>query len=262
MAVSASVGTGTVLARMVRSGDDSAAERRAVAVASITLGVAVGSFGLAFGVGVVAAGGSVAQAVAMSVLVFTGASQFSAASVIAAGGSTAAALGGALILAARNAVYGLTMSRVLTGSLPRRLLAAQLVIDESTAMSLAQPTPARRRDAFWITGLTIFVCWNIGTLAGALLGSAIDPLVWGLDAAFPAGFVAMVVPHLRSRRGLLAGVTGAVVCLALVPITPIGVPILVAAVGILFGLPAAERFGEPTHHPTTVAMPESGEASS
>lgn len=228
-----------------------------MAVASVTLGVAVGVFGVAFGVGVIAAGGSVWHAVAMSVLVFTGASQFSAVSVIAAGGSTGAALGGALVLAARNAVYGLSMSRVLRGSLPRRLVAAQLVIDESTAMSLAQPTPARRRDAFWITGVSVFVCWNIGTLVGALLGSAIDPQVWGLDAAFPAGFVAMVAPHLRARRGLLAGITGAAVCLALIPFAPIGVPILVASVGILFGLPSPTRFGEPNE--AAVQLP-AGEA--
>lgn len=220
------------------TGGDVAAERRSVAVASITLGVAVGVFALAFGVGVVSAGGTVLHAVAMSVLVFTGASQFSAVSVIAAGGTTGAALGGALVLAARNGVYALSMSRVLGGSLPRRLLAAQLVIDESTAMSLAQPSAARRRDAFWITGVSVFVCWNLGTLIGALLGSAVDPQVWGLDAAFPAGFVAMVAPHLTTRRGRWAGFTGAVVCLALIPFTPIGVPILVASVGILFGLPA------------------------
>jgi len=196
----------------------------------------------------------------MSVLVFTGASQFSAISVIAAGGTTTAALGGALLLAARNAVYGLSMSRVLTGSLSQRLIAAQLVIDESTAMSLAQPTVERRRDAFWITGVSIFVFWNIGTVVGAFLGSAIDPQVWGLDAAFPAGFVAMVVPHLRTRRGMLAGITGGVTCLALIPITPIGVPILAASVGTLFGLPAPERFGEWDGRDTMVRLPEAGEA--
>lgn len=233
---------------MVVSGstNDAAAERRSVVIASVTLGVAVGVFGVAFGVGVVSAGGSVLQAAAFSVLVFTGASQFSAVSVIAAGGSMGSALGGALVLAARNAVYGLSMSRVLTGSRPRRLVAAQLVIDESTAMALAQPTLARRRDAFWITGVSVFAFWNIGTLIGALVGSAIDPQAWGLDAAFPAGFVAMVAPHLRTRRGLMAGITGALVCILLVPVTPIGVPILVAAVGVLFGLP--DRFDEPAVH--------------
>ncbi|MFV0309192.1 MAG: AzlC family ABC transporter permease [Desertimonas sp.] len=210
---------------------------RSVLLASVTLGVAVGVFGIAFGVGVISAGGTVVQACAMSVLVFTGASQFSAVSVIAAGGTTGAALGGALVLAARNAVYGLSMSRVLVGSFGTRLAAAQLVIDESTAMAMAQPTLAGRRRAFWTTGVAVFVCWNVGTLLGAVLGTAVDPQAWGLDAAFPAGFVAMVAPHLRTRRGLLAGLLGAAICLVLVPITPIGVPILAASAAIILGLP-------------------------
>lgn len=212
-------------------------ERRAVLLAAATLGIAVGVFGIAFGVGVVSAGGTVLQAVVMSLLVFTGASQFSAVSVAATGGSLAAALGGALLLAARNAVYGLSMSRVITGRLLTRLAAAHLTIDESTAMALAQPDRDRQRTAFWTTGVAVLVCWNLGTLIGALVGTAVDPLTWGLDAAFPAGFVAMVAPHLRHRRGLLAGALGGAVCLALVPYTPVGVPILAASAAILFGLP-------------------------
>jgi len=169
--------------------------------------------------------------------VFTGASQFSAVSVIAAGGTTTAALGGAMLLAARNAVYALAMSRVIRGSLLRRLLAAQLVIDESTAMALAQDDPEHQRVAFWTTGLTVFACWNLATLIGALVGTSIDPTALGLDAAFPAGFVAMVAPHLRTRRGLVAGVLGATICLLTVPWTPIGVPILCAGAAVLVGLP-------------------------
>ena len=119
---------------------------RPVVMASATLGAAVGVFGVAFGVGAVAAGGSVVQACVMSLLVFTGASQFSAVSVVAAGGSTAAALGGAMLLAARNGVYGLAMSRVLGGSLATRLVAAQLTIDESTAMATAQTDVRAQRD--------------------------------------------------------------------------------------------------------------------
>lgn len=209
---------------------------RPVVAASVTLGVAVGVFGVAFGVGAVAAGGSVLQACVMSLLVFTGASQFSAVSVVASGGSTASALGGALILAARNGVYGLTMSRHLDGSVARRLLAAQLTIDESTAMSTAQSDPRARRVAFWITGLAVYLFWNVGTLIGALFGSAINTETFGLDAAFPAGFVAMVAPHLRHRSGQLAALIGATVCLVLIPFVPIGVPILFASVGVLVGV--------------------------
>lgn len=204
---------------------------------SVMLGAAVGVFGLTFGVGAVAAGGSVAQACVMSLLVFTGASQLSAISVIAAGGTTLSALGGAMILAARNGVYGLAMAPTLQGSLPMRLIAAHLVIDESTAMATAQDAPDRRRAAFWATGLTILVMWNLGTLLGALAGTAIDPQTFGLDAAFPAAYLAMVVPHLRHRTGLLAGIAGAAICLVLIPLTPIGVPILCASAAVLFGIP-------------------------
>ncbi len=214
---------------------------RDVVVASLTLGVAVGVFGVALGVGAVSAGGSVAQACVMSLLVFTGASQFSAVSVVNDGGSTGAALGGAMLLAARNTVYGLAMSRVVTGSLLTRLGAAQLVIDETTAMASAQPDPRSRRLAFWITGVAVFGFWNVATLIGALAGSAIDPADYGLDAAFPAGFVAMVWPHLRSRRGRLAAALGGAICLVLVPFTPVGVPILCAAAAIVIGLPADDE---------------------
>ncbi len=193
---------------------------------------------MVFGVGFVAVGGSVLQACVMSLLVFTGASQFSAVSVIGSGGAAAAALGGASILAARNAVYGLAMSRVIGGSLGRRLVAAQLTIDESTAMATAQDRPVARRYAFWATGLAVYACWNLATLVGALVGSAIDPKTFGLDAAFPAGYVAMVAPHLRHRRGLIAAVLGAAICLVLTPFTPIGVPVLCAATAVLVGLPA------------------------
>jgi predicted branched-subunit amino acid permease len=128
-------------------------EVRPAATASLTLGVIVGAFGAVFGVGAVAAGASVAQACVMSLLVFTGASQFSAVSVIAAGGSIASALSSATLLAARNGVYGLTMARFIDGSLAKRVLAAQLVLDESTAMSTAQTTSRSRVTAFWVTGL-------------------------------------------------------------------------------------------------------------
>lgn len=226
---------------------------RRVVVASLTLGAAVGVFGVAFGVGAVSAGGSVLQACAMSLLVFTGASQFSAVSVVAAGGGTGAALGSALLLAARNGVYGLAMSRVIGGSLATRLVAAQLTIDETTAMSLAQHDIRSRRLAFWVTGASVYACWNLGTLVGALAGTAIDPADYGLDAAFPAGFVAMVVPHLRHRRGLLAAALGAGICLVLIPVTPIGVPILCAAAAVMIGLPSPPRPA-----PSTPASPRPG----
>lgn len=202
----------------------------------VVLGAAVGVFGVAFGVGSVAAGASIAMTCVMSLLVFTGASQFSAVSVVASGGGMLSALAGASLLAARNAVYGLAMSRRLTGALPTRLVAAQLTIDESTAMATARSGSASIRRAFWITGLSVYVFWNLGTLLGAVIGTAVDPAAVGLDAAFPAGFVAMVAPHLRHRSGRRAGLIGALACLVTIPFVPVGLPILCASVGVLVGV--------------------------
>lgn len=212
------------------------ANGRSPTAACIVLGAAVGVFGVAFGVGAVSAGATVVMTCAMSLLVFTGASQFSAVSVIAGGGSATSAIAGASLLAARNAVYGLTMSRRLRGPLILRMAAAQLTIDESTAMATSQTDDASMTKAFWLTGLSVYVFWNLGTLAGALIGTAIDPARFGLDAAFPAGFVAMVAPHLSHPTGRRAGLIGAGVCLATIPVLPVGLPILCASVGILVGV--------------------------
>lgn len=211
---------------------------RPVVVTSVTLGLAVGVFSVLFGVGAVAAGATIPQTCAMSLLVFTGASQFSAVAVIASGGSLGSALGGALILAARNGVFGLTMSRRLTGRLPTRLVAAQLTIDESTAMSVAQDDPELQRAAFWITGVSIYIFWNLGTLVGALAGNAIDPRRFGLDAAIPSAFVAVLWPNLRTRHGRQAMALGALLCLVSTPFVPIGLPVLIASLAILVALPA------------------------
>ena len=213
---------------------------RGVFAACFTLGLAVGVFAISFGVASVSAGASVAQTCVLSLLVFTGATQFSVVSVLGAGGSPVSAFGGGALLAARNGVYGLAMAPHLKGRLGTRLLAAQLTLDESTAMAAAQDDEAHRSAAFWITGVSVYVFWNIGTLIGAVLGSAVDPKVYGLDAAFPAAFVAMLWPSLRERRCATAALIGATVCLALIPFTPIGVPILCAAVGVVVGIPAPE----------------------
>lgn len=217
---------------------------RRVVVASLTLSGAVGVFGLSFGVASVSVGASVWQTSALSLFVFTGASQFSAMSVVGAGGSLSAAFGGAVLLAARNLVYGLALSSSaaadtkysLAGSLPRRLIASHFVIDETTALALAQDSPRLRKIAFWTTGLALFSFWNIGTLIGALLGSAIDPKQFGLDIAFPAAFIMMLVPHLRTRLGQFAAALGGALCLVSIPFMPIGVPILIAATAVFVGL--------------------------
>ncbi len=217
---------------------------RQVFGACVTLGLATGVFAVSFGVTAVAAGASVAQTCVMSLLVFTGASQFSAVSVLGSGGSAASAFGGAALLAARNSVYGLAMAPHLRGRLSTRLVAAHITIDESTAMAAAQSDATHRRAAFWITGCSIYLFWNTGTLIGAILGSSIDPKTFGLDAAFPAAFVAMVWPLLRNRRSATAAAIGATICVALIPFTPIGVPILCAALGIVVGIPTPRPVDE------------------
>ncbi len=201
------------------------------------LGATVGVFGATFGLFAVTGGLSVSKAVAMSLLVFTGASQFAAVGVVASGGSPFAAIGSALLLASRNGVYGLAMSRTLRGRLPLRLLAAQLVIDESTAMATAQADPDAQTQAFWMTGGAVFVFWNLGTLVGALGGGLLgDPSVYGLDAAFPASFLALLGPHLAKVGGKAAAVLGAGIAVVFTPFLPAGLPILCAALAALVGL--------------------------
>ena len=193
---------------------------------------------MSFGVLATASGLSIAKTCALSLLVFTGASQFTAVSIHASGGSSASALASALLLAARNGAYGLAMSRRMRGGgLGRRLLAAHLTLDESTAMAAAQPDDRDAEKAFWITGIAVFVFWNIGTLAGALVGDHIgDPARYGLDAAFPVGFVALLMPQLRGKPGWVAALGGAAIALVLIPLTPVGVPVLAAGVAALAGL--------------------------
>ena len=137
---------------------------------SLAIGVGVGVFGVTFGVLAGAAGLTITQACVMSLLVFTGASQFAAVAVINSGGGGPAALGTALLLAARNGLYGVAMSRLVRGHLPTRLLGAHLVIDETTAMATAQTNPTDARRAFWMTGALVFAFWNVGTLLGAVAG--------------------------------------------------------------------------------------------
>lgn len=206
------------------------------------IGLATGAYAVSFGVLAVSAGLTTAQACAMSVLIFTGASQFAVVGVLGAGGGTAAAAAPALLLAARNGVYGLALVPILRGSAIGRALKAQLIIDESTAMARAQSDPADAHRAFLATGLSVFVFWNLGTLIGALAGSGLgDPRDYGLDAMFPAAFLALLAPQMRRPGAPVAAVAGAVVAVALVPFVPAGLPILVAALGVLPALVLLRR---------------------
>ena len=200
------------------------------------IGVAVGVYGVSFGVLAVAAGLSAAQACVMSMLVFTGASQFAFVGVLAGGGGALAAMGPAVMLAVRNAAYGLSLAPILPGRLRDRALSAQLVIDESTAMARAQDDPGAARRAFLATGVSVWLCWNAGTLAGALLGGGLgDPRALGLDAMFrrPSSLLA---PQLRRPGAPVAAVAGAMVAVAALPFAPAGVPVIAALAGVVPGV--------------------------
>jgi predicted branched-subunit amino acid permease len=199
---------------------------------AIGIGVATGAYGLSFGALAAAAGLSVAQASALSLLMFTGASQFAFVGLVA--GGPAAAVATALLLGSRNALYGLRLSALLRR---RRPLAAHLVIDESAAMALG----AEPRLGFWATGASVFVCWNAATVLGALAGSVLsDPRTLGLDAAAPAAFLALLAPRVGGAQRI-AGLAAAS-ALAAVPVLPAGVPVLVAAaVGAAAALRGAGR---------------------
>jgi 4-azaleucine resistance transporter AzlC len=210
----------------------------------IALGAAVGLFGVTFGILATTAGLSVAQACVMSLLVFTGASQFAAVGILGSGGSPVSAIASALMLASRNGIYGLALHHHLRGSILRRLGMAHLVIDESTAMALGQDDPEDAQKAFLVAGLSVFVFWNLGTALGALGGTALgDPEAWGLDAAFPAGFLVLAAPHVRSRDGRVAAIAGALIALVCVPLLPAGAPIVVASLGAGVALLVRNRRG-------------------
>jgi 4-azaleucine resistance transporter AzlC len=200
------------------------------------IGVAVGVYGLSFGVLAVAAGLSPAQACVMSMLTFTGASQFAFIGVLGAGGGALAAMGPAVMLALRNAAYGLSLVEILPRRLGKRALHAHLVIDETTAMARAQTQPEAARRAFVATGVSVWLCWNAGTLTGALLGGGLgNPRTLGLDAMFPAAFLALVAPQLRRPGAVPAAAVGALIALAAVPFAPDGVPVIAALAGLVPG---------------------------
>ena len=178
----------------------------------------------------------------MSLLVFTGASQFAALGIAGSGGEPLSALGTALLLGARNAAYALSISEVLPERRLPRLIAAQLVIDETAAMAKAQSQVQLSREVFWITGISVFVFWNAGTLVGVFLGEVVgDPLSWGLDAAFPAGFFALLLPQLSDRSMRFAAVLGASIAAITISILPQGLPVLAAGLGAAAAATAARK---------------------
>ena len=220
---------------------DRALLRDAAAIAG-----AAAVIGLSFGAIAVAAGLPGWLVVAMSLLVFAGGAQFLAVGLLAAGGPLAAVAGG-LLLNARHVPFGLALAspgpdRVLGRRWPARLLGSHLMVDESVAFALAQTDPGRRRTAYWLTGGVLFVAWNAGTLLGVLLGGAVrDPATLGLDAAFPAGLLALLWPSLRDPVARRVAVVGAAVALLATPLLPPGAPVLLALAGLVAAAPVPRR---------------------
>jgi predicted branched-subunit amino acid permease len=211
--------------------------RRGVVRDSLGVGIAVGAYGVAFGASSVAAGLSVLQTALLSLLAFTGGTQFAVVGVISGGGTLGTALSSGLLLGARNTLYAMRLAPLLQVRGVRRFVAAQGTIDESTAMALARRDRAMSRVAFWWTFASIYLFWNATTLAGAIGARALgDPAKFGLDAVVPAAFLALLAPRLRAgniERRIAAG--AAVIALILIPLTPPGVPVLASSAAVLLG---------------------------
>ena len=215
--------------------------RKEIVRNAASIGVAVAMYGVSFGALGTTTGLSIPQTMALSLLMFTGASQFTLVGTLASGGTAFTAVVASWLMGTRNAAYSMRMTPILKTKSPGRLVAVQLTIDESTAMGLAQDEQAfdgrASRLAFWATGLSVYLLWNLATFIGALSVSTIgDPKSFGLDAAIAAGLFALVWPQIKSRIDLSVALGGALIALALTPFVSPGIPVLAAAlVSIIVG---------------------------
>ena len=199
---------------------------------SLGVGIATGLYGISFGALAVAAGLEIWQAQLLSILMFSGGSQFAFIGVVASGGlaSLPAAIASAWLLGIRNGFYALQMKPLLGVLGWKTPIAAQLNIDETTGVATAQSNLADTRKGFWLTGVSVFVFWNLLTFAGALLGESIgDPSAYGLDAAAAAAFLGLLWPRLRALQPIAVAVAAGVIAVVLSPVLPAGLPILIAA---------------------------------
>jgi predicted branched-subunit amino acid permease len=207
---------------------------------SLSVSFTVGAYGVAFGAAAVANGFSVLQSCLLSLLTFSGASQFAVIGVIGAGGSAISGIATASLLGFRNGLYGVLMAPILKVRGFKRLVAAHITIDESTGVSLSQEArgPEAMREGFWLTGFGVFIFWNLFTLAGALGAKAMgDPSAWGLDAAVPAAFLGLVWPRLKSSTDKTLAIIAAVFAIATTPFLPAGLPIIgTAVIAVISGL--------------------------
>lgn len=195
----------------------------------ISVAIATGLYGISFGALSVASGLSLLETMLLSLLMFSGGSQFALIGVIAAGGTASAAIATAGVLGLRNTIYGITLRRLIPPSAKTFVPAAWVTIDESTAVALTGTTDQGRRVGFWVTGVGIFVAWNLFTFLGALLGDVLgDVRAYGLDAAAAAAFLALLWPRMRQRQAVAVGIGAAVLATVLVPVLPAGLPVLAA----------------------------------
>ena len=197
----------------------------------------VGLYGAAFGAAGVTAGFSILQTCLLSILLFSGASQFAVVGIMGAGGAAISAIATATLLGFRNTLYGLQMAPILKVKGIKRVLAAQITIDESTAVATLQDTDEDRKRGFYLTGIGVYLFWNLFTFLGALGASAIgDPSVWGLDAAVPAAFLGLIWPRLKNKIQFLVSGVAIAWALLLTPVTPAGIPIITTVVlAMIFG---------------------------
>ena len=213
-------------------------KRNQVDRTALSVAFTVGLYGAAFGAAGVTAGFSILQTCLLSILLFSGASQFAVVGIMGAGGSAISAIATATLLGFRNALYGPQMAPILKVKGLKRILSAQITIDESTAVATLQENDADRRRGFYITGIGVYLFWNIFTFLGALGASAIgDPSVWGLDAAVPAAFCGLIWPRLKNKTHFVVSAIAIGWALLLTPITPAGIPIITTVLlAVIFGL--------------------------
>ena len=204
---------------------------------ALSVAFTVGLYGAAFGAAGVTAGFSILQSCLLSLLLFSGASQFAVVGIMGAGGAAVSAIATATLLGFRNTLYGLQMAPILKVKGFKRVLAAQITIDESTAVATLQDNDADRKRGFYLTGIGVYVFWNLFTFLGALGASEIgDPSVWGLDAAVPAAFLGLIWPRLKNKVQFLVSAIAIAWALLLTPVTPAGIPIITTVVlAIIFG---------------------------
>ena len=205
---------------------------------AVSVAFTVGLYGAAFGAAGVTAGFSILQTCLLSILLFSGASQFAVVGIMGAGGAAISAIATATLLGFRNALYGLQMAPILKVSGLKRVLAAQITIDESTAVATLQENDEDRKRGFYITGVGVYIFWNLFTYLGALGASAIgDPSVWGLDAAVPAAFCGLIWPRLKNKKQFLVSAIAIAWALLLTPIAPAGIPIITTVLlAVIFGV--------------------------